>query len=437
MATAISLSLALTLIALRVPIGAAFLIASAVAIFAIHPEQSDLLPLLTFRTFDSFILIAVPLFLLAADLLVRSGMADIALISMMRMTRGRRRLLPPGVVGLAMFFAGITGSSVAEAAALGKVVYPTMRRQGFSARDIAGLAAVSGSLGILIPPSLTMVIYGALTQTSVAKLFLAGVIPGLVSGVVLGTIALLTIRPRETLEEVEHDADLDALEARFGSASSASGVSIARLVIRGICVLAAPVIVFGGIYGGLGTPTEVAGLLVVYAAIITLFWRDYRQVFNAASTSAVETGALFLILAGVSTFAFIATQDRVPQSITERVLDLGLNQWVFLVMLNLALLVLGSMLDGLSMLLLTVPLFFPPAMALGIDPYHLAVVITVNIEIACITPPVGVNLFAIATVTGLSFRETSLAVLRWYPISLALLALFTFVPWFSTGPWNF
>lgn len=431
MATIFTVVLVLVLLVLRVPIGAGFLLASSLALALFYPGYLDILPLLSFRTFDNFTLLAVPLFIMAADLMLTSGVTEVLVRLLVKYTARTQRLLPPGVVALAMFFAGITGSSVAEAAALGRLVYPTMRKLGYSPRSVAGLIASAATLGVLLPPSVTLVIYGGLTQTPVNKLFLAGLLPGVLSGIGLMVFSLFLTQP--DLKAVESVSPARDTTGR-GPALRMDHTSYSEIA-KLIATAFGPMIVFGGIYGGIGTPSEVAALLVLYAAVMAFFLRGGKPVAHSVRRSAYDTAVIFLIIIGTGSFAFLATADQTPQRITAAVLGLGLNKWEFLIALNLVCLIIGSFLEGLSMLLVTLPLLFPPAMALGITPIHFGIILAVNIEVAAITPPAGINLFAIARVSGYPFDKVVRAVLRYYPISYGFLILFTFVPWLSGDGW--
>lgn len=465
----VGLCLILLMILLRIPIGIALFLGGVVVIVA--DEGMDALsamPLAAYNNFSSFTLLGVPMFILAADFFLVSGVLNAAVRVLLRLTRGRRRLFPPGVVGLAMFFAGIAGSSVAEAAALGRVVYPTMRRIGFSPRSIGGIVAVSANLGILIPPSLILIIYGTITQTSIIDLFSAAIVPGILAGLVLMVLAL-RVRPdgdpavvsnpgaamavgrRPTASAVGGDRGLIDVQPAAPAApdptdtdpapgdriaDEGSGLSahtpMYRTALELSALLISPVIVFTGIYGGWGTPTEIAAVLVVYAGLLALTLRGWRGFCEALLGSARIAAPIYMLIIGASIFSYAVTLAGVPTEITSWVLSNDLAPWEYLLVLNLILLVLGHFFDGTSMLLLTAPLLFGPAMALHIDPIQLGIIFVVNIELATISPPMGVNLFAVSSVSGMSYTETVMSVLRYYPISFIMLAVVTYVPWLTS-----
>jgi C4-dicarboxylate transporter DctM subunit len=377
------------------------------------------------RPFDSFTLLAVPLFIAAAEFILLSGVGDTLIRAAGRAIRDR--FLPAGIVGVGMFFAGITGSSVAETSALGRLLVPLMSSRGFRKSDVAGLMAVTGTLGVLIPPSIPLIIFGLITETPVSQLFLGGIVPGVLFGLTLGLASIVWVRP-----EIPSAADREVYDRGKPGISRNVNVSF-------ILALLLPILMFVGIYGGLGTPTEVAALVALYACILMVVFEPKRWLDNllhAGGATAEATSALFFILIGTTLIGNIATVETIPQKIALWITHEGINKWEFLIFLNILLLVLGTILDGLSMILLVVPLFFPTAQALHIDPVHLGVIITVNIEIGLIHPPIGMNLFAISSVSGVGVNTVTRAVLRYYPLIILLLIAVTFVPWLSVGVWR-
>jgi C4-dicarboxylate transporter, DctM subunit len=459
-AALLATAIAFGLIILRAPVGLSLLAGSATGILVEQPDVENVIGLLSYRIFDNFALLAAPLFIVAANLLLGSGALDTLLRGLHRLGK-RRWLVPPGVVGMAMFFAGITGSSIAEAAAFGKLVYPAMRFLGFPSRKIAGLIAAAATLGVLLPPSLTLIFYGTITQTPVSQLFLASLLPGVLSVALLAITSIFLVRPEvgpapqgpiapepaqgeeplavSTLSvSYESGPDSSAVLARptGALASTLSGAKTVRSALTGVIAAAPLVIVFGGIYGGFATPSEVAALLVIYGVLVMLFLRGHQGVTAALEDGASVTASVFMIIMGATAFSFVATLDGVPQRIASTVVSAHLSRIEFILVLSAILFVLGGFLDGLSILLVTVPLVFPAALQLGISPIQLGILMAINIEHAAIMPPVGINLFIVSAVSGLSYRDTVRSVLAWYPVSIVVLILVAFFPWLTTGIWG-
>ncbi|MEA3194706.1 MAG: C4-dicarboxylate transporter, DctM subunit [Betaproteobacteria bacterium] len=423
MMTAVALGAALVLGFLGVPIGAAFIAGAVLAAGIVAPQMLFVFPTVILRPFDNFTLLAVPLFIIAAEFILFSGVGTTLITGAARLAGAR--MLPATVVGIGVFFAGITGSSAAETSALGRLLMPLMESKGFKRADIGGLIAVTGGLGILIPPSIPMILYGLITSTSISALFLAGLIPGLVCAAFLAIVGVLTLRPDPARARAAAPIALDKSRGKTG--------------LRLVLTIALPVMMLWGIYGGYGTPTEIAAVVAAYGAILMIGLEPRGWIANmmrASQSTADATSALFLILVGTSLIGYIATNEAVPQRVAEWLAAQNMKPWEFLIWVNVLMLFLGCLLDGLSMMLLVVPLLFPATQALGIHPVHFGILIVVNIEIGAITPPVGLNLFAISAVSNVQMGPLVRATLRYYPAMLALLLLVTFVPWITVGAWG-
>ena len=296
-----------------------------------------------------------------------------------------------------------------------------MVRQGYSRDFAAGVICNAGTLGILIPPSIVMVVYAATTETSVGRLFMAGVLPGLVLGAMLmGVILVVAIRlglPREPWP---------GLGRALLSVGREGGKAIWGLLLI--------VVVLGGIYGGIMTPTEAAAVSAVYAFLVAVFgYRDMglRQVPTVLVTSARITVMLMFIIANAFLFSHVLTTEQIPQSIARTIIEAGLEPWQFLLVVNVILLVAGNFMEPSSIILILAPILFPIAIQLGIDPIHFGVIMVVNMEIGMVTPPVGLNLFVTSGVTGMSVAEVVRAASPWLLVLLSFLALITYVPWIS------
>jgi C4-dicarboxylate transporter DctM subunit len=313
-----------------------------------------------------------------------------------------------------MLFAAVSGSSPATVVAVGSIVIAGMVKAGYPQAFAAGVICNAGTLGILIPPSIVMVVYGAATETSVGKLFMAGVVPGIVLGLMLMVAIYVRARmiglqgaPRASLGEV----------LKSGRDSS-----------WGLLLI---VIILGGIYGGIFTPTEAAGVAAVYAFFIAVFvYRDIgmKQVPHVLLDAAKVTVMLMFIVANALLFAHVLTTERIPQQIAETIVGWGMPGWQFLIVVNILLLVAGMFMEPTGIILIMAPILFPIATQLGIDPVHLGIIMVVNLEIGMVTPPIGLNLFVTSGITKMSITQVARAALPWTLILLLFLVIVTYVP---------
>jgi len=377
-------------------------------------ETVDIVSQRLFTGLESFAIMAIPFFILAGSFLTEGGVAA----RIIRFATALVGSLPGGLAMAAIlacaFFATISGSSPATVAAIGSIMLPAMVKQGYPKRFAVGVITTSGSLGILIPPSIVMIIYAVSTSTSAGKLFIAGIVPGILLAAVLMAVTYFTARKRAfpTLPR----ASLGEIWTSF------------REAFWGLLLV---VIVMGGIYGGVFTPTEAAAVSAVYAFVISVFvYRDlrlrdtFRVVLSAANTSAM----LLYIVTNAMLFSYLLTSEQIPQAVSAWVTAKQFSPWMFLVAVNVALLAAGQFMEPSSIVLILAPLFLPIAQSLGIDPIHLGVIMTVNMEIGMIHPPVGLNLFVASHLAKMGMTEVSIACLPWVGVLLVYLVLITYVP---------
>lgn len=377
--------------------------------------QGAAIPTLASQLFGSLSssgLMAIPFFILAAEIMARSG-ATLRLINlidtMLRHTRGG--LLVISVIATTLF-ASICGSSVATAAAIGKVMLPELDARGYNRRTSVGLIATAGGLGILLPPSVPLVIYGMVTETSIAKLFAAGGVVGLAFAAILAGVAYvygmrsgIAPRPRATRQEI-FKAFRDAFP-----------------------VLLSPIIVLGGIYGGFFTPMEAAAVSAVYAGVLALFFgTTVRQLFPLLASSATMSSVIMMILAGAQLFGYIVTNERVPFIMFEYFNSLQLDRTAFLAIVMLFFLFVGMFLEVISIILITMPILMPIVLNLDINPYFFGILLILNMEIAVITPPIGMNLFTLSAISRLPVMSVFRGCLPFATILLAFLILGVFIP---------
>ncbi len=367
---------------------------------------------------NSVTLLAVPYFVIAATFMERGGVAR----SLIDAAAGWVGRLPGGLGLVAVLactiFAAMCGSSVATAIAMGTILVPAMLRAGYGRGFASGIVGSSGTLGILIPPSLAFVVYGVLADISIPRLFLAGVVPGLMQAALLaGYILWFSRRAGYALE--------DAMPTR----------EKLRRTWFAIPALSVPVIVLGGLYGGIVTLTESAALSAIVAIVLSLF--VYRGISPAAllptMAGAVRNAAVIMIIIAVAlAFGHWVTETGVTARAVQLIDDWGIQGWQFLIVINVLLLILGMFLEVYSVMLLIVPVIIPMLAPLGIDPIHFGVVLVINMEIALLTPPVGLNLFVIANISKTPLAEVVRGTMPFVAMMLSLLVLVTYVPVFST-----
>jgi C4-dicarboxylate transporter DctM subunit len=399
---------------LGMPIAIALGLSSVLTILFFGQDSLASLSLKLFETSEHFTLLAIPFFILSGAFMTTGGVARRMIRFAIAAIGHLRGGLAMASVLACMLFAAVSGSSPATVVAVGSIVIAGMVRAGYSKEFAAGVICNAGTLGILIPPSIVMVVYGAATETSVGQLFMAGVVPG----IVLGLMLMVAIYVRATMLALP----------RQPRASVKEMLTAARESVWGLLLL---VIILGGIYGGIFTPTEAAAVAAVYAFIVALFvYRDIgmKDVPKVLIDASKVTVMLMFIIANALLFAHVLTTERIPQLIAETIVSFGMPPWMFLVAVNVLLLVAGSFMEPTGIILILAPILFPIAMELGIDPVHLGIIMTVNLEIGMVTPPVGLNLFVTAGITNMSIVQVVRAALPWLAVLLAFLVLVTYVP---------
>lgn len=401
------------------PIAISLGLAGSLTIMFFSPDSVRSLAIKLFETSEHYTLLSIPFFLLAGSFMTTGGVAR-RLIDFANACVGHiRGGLAIGAVLACMLFAALSGSSPATVAAVGSIAIAGMVRSGYPQAFGAGIVCNAGTLGILIPPSVVMVVYAAATETSVGKLFMAGVVPGILLGVVL-MVAIYIVAVKKNLPALPR-------------ASFSEWLGAARRAFWGLLLM---VIILGGIYSGMFTPTEAAAVAAVYSAFVAIFiYKD--MTFRDAPRVILESGKLSImlmfIIANAMLFAHVLTTEQIPQQITAWVVEMGLSPWMFLLMVNLLLLVAGSFMEPSAIILILAPILFPIAVQLGIDPVHLGIIMVVNMEIGLITPPVGLNLFVTSAVTGMPITEVVRAAMPWLLLLLGFLVIITYVPVISLG----
>jgi C4-dicarboxylate transporter DctM subunit len=354
---------------------------TSVALIALFDLPMKIIANTMFTSLDSFVVIAIPLFVLMSRVLLDGRVGDDLFDVMNAWVRHLPGGLAIATILACAFFAAISGSGAATAATIGMVAYPAMMSRGYQKQFILGLLACGGTLGILIPPSIPLIIYGAVTEESIGKLFIAGVIPGLVLTAILIVYAVYRSK-----------------QGGYQRMEPATWSERLRVTRRNLWGIALPFVILGGIYTGIFTPTEAAAVGLTYSLLITLFvyrtltLRDLPEIcLKAVGTSCM----IALIIAGAILFGRVMTMLEIPQKLTAVIIDWKLSAFMFVVAMNVLMLFLGCILETVSIILLTMPLVAPILVALNIDPIWYAIVLTVNMEMALVTPPVGMNLYVI------------------------------------------
>jgi C4-dicarboxylate transporter DctM subunit len=414
MTIAILFVMLFVLMGLGLPIAVALGLSSLVTIMMFARDSLASLSLKLYETSEHYTLLAIPFFILGGSFMTTGGVAR-RMIRFANACIGHLRGgLAMASVMACMLFAAVSGSSPATVVAVGSIVIAGMVKAGYPQSFASGVICNAGTLGILIPPSIVMVVYGAATETSVGKLFMAGILPG----ILLGLCLMVAIYVRARMLDLP----------RQPRASLRDVLTSGRDSLWGLLLI---VIILGGIYGGIFTPTEAAAVAAVYAFLIAvLVYRDITlsKVPHVLLESGKVTIMLMFIVANALLFAHVLTTERIPQTIAETIIGWGMPAWQFLVVVNILLLIAGMFMEPTGIVLILAPILFPIAMRLGIDPVHLGIIMVVNLEIGMVTPPVGLNLFVTAGITRMSIMQVARAALPWTLVLLAFLIVITYVP---------
>ena len=417
MNAAIIFGLLLALMLTGMPISISLGLTVLTFLFTMTQVPIESVALKLFTGIEKFEIMAIPFFILAGNFLTHGGVAR-RMINFASAMVGHfyGGLGLAGVLACALF-AAVSGSSPATVVAIGSILLPAMVKAGFPNRFGAGVITTSGALGILIPPSIVMVMYSVATNTSVGALFMAGVIPGLLLAFTLGMVTWYRAKKFDY--------------PRMPKASWGERWVAFRKSVWGLMLI---VIVMGGIYTGMFTPTEAAAMSAVYAFIVAVFvYKDMglKQIPKVLLDSANMSAMLLYIITNAVLFSFLMTNENIPQLLAEWLLDKGLGPIAFLLAVNVLLLVAGNFMEPSSIVLIMAPILFPVAVKLGIDPVHFGILIVVNMEVGMCHPPVGLNLYVASGITKMGITELTIAVWPWLLSMLCFLALVTYWPTLS------
>ncbi len=410
MIAALIICLAL-LLALGVPVAFAIGLSGMAALIVDGQIPLEIIPQRAFAALNSWALMAVPLFIFAGELMNACGISRRAVAIVGRLRGG----LPTVSVLSSMFFASISGSSSASTAAIGSMMIPAMKRRGYPIGFAVALQAAGGALGPIIPPSIIMIVMGYVTETSIAALFIGGILPGVL---IAGALVAISYRQAHLYETAATEEGTD-------------GGALGRALWEALPALGMPVVVLGGILSGVFTATEAAGVAVAYSLVVGFgFYRelhlaDLRPLLvNAALRSCV----VMFVATSAFLFAWIVAVGRVPEQVGGQIQALAGSQLSFLIACNVILIVVGMFMESISAIIVIMPILFPLALQLGVDPVHFGVLASVNLCIGMVTPPYGATLFVACTIAGQSISDVAIWTLRPVLAMVAVLALITLFP---------
>ena len=374
-----------------------------------------------FNSADSFTLMAIPFFVLSGNIMTAGGISKRLIRVATALFGGMPGGLAIAATAACAFFAAISGSSPATVAAIGAIMIPALMKAKYNDAYSVGVITSAGSLGIMIPPSIPMVVYALATGEPIGKLFMAGVVPGLMTA---GVFALMCY--------------VAAKRGGFGQTEQGFKTDWKEVVVslkEGFWGLMMPLIVLGGIYSGVFTPTEAAAVAVVYAAVVGSFiYRDInlKDYVRILTSSASVSAMIMFIIISASAFSWYLTSQGIPQEVASWIISVAPEPWMFLVAVNVLLLIVGCFMEPNSAILVLAPLFYPIVMKMGIDPIHFGIIMIFNLELGMLTPPLGLNLFVSSGMTRYPLSRVVKATMPFIIAMFFMLVLFTYVPFFST-----
>ena len=419
MATFVFFILPVILLCIGIPIYLILLIASlAAAVFVVD------VPLTTIQTnifggLDNFPLLAIPFFILAGEIMGQGGIARRVIVWVTALTGSARGSLPITAIASSELFGAMSHTSVGTVAAVGRLVFPALRAGGYDDRFTVSLIASSGAIAVVIPPSIAMILYSMSAQQSAVALFTAGIVPSLLIGLVDSIYVILYSRVRKVAVGEK------ASWPRIWTATKEAGWA-----------LGTPVVIFGGIYGGVFTPTEAAGVAAIYSIIVTMFiYRDigWRDLWRITLSSVFLISQILIIVTAANIYSWLLTTSGIPQSLVSRMEALQLHPWQTLLIVNLGLLLVGSFLEPPAAIMILTPLLLPLVQGAGVNPIHFGIIMAVNLSIGMYAPPFGLNLFASQAIFKQPLASIYRGVVPFVLINFATLMVISYVPVISMG----
>ena len=415
--TWVMVGLPLLLLVLGFPIFLVLLTTSAVVLVFFSEDPATVIHLVMFGSIDKFALLAVPFFIFAGEMMSKGGVSIRLVNWVTSIVGGIRGSLPLTAVGTATIFGAISGSTAATVAAVGSLTYEPLLRKGYDEKFASGMLTSAGAIANIIPPSIAMILYGYAAEASVVQLFAAGILPGLM---LAGFFAayIYSYARRHGIREVEQ----------------VSWVGFFAATRRSVWALGAPVIVLGGIYAGIFSPTEAAGVACVYAIVVAMGVHrevSWRQLFTVAADSVYLTAQIFIIVAVAGVYSWLLTVSGAAQIAVDYIEGLELSAGLVLLVINVFLLLVGTVLDTASAILVLTPLLANIATALGVDLVHFGIIVVMNLSIGTFTPPFGLNIFVGQAVFRVPLSSLYPGLMPFIALSIAALMVVTYVPWLS------
>jgi C4-dicarboxylate transporter DctM subunit len=420
MAFLVLIVLPVALLLLGVPIFVALIAAAAVGVVALNIGTMDPVHIALFGGLDNFPLLAVPLFIFAGEIMGRGGIARRLVEWVLSVVGGVRGSLALATLASSELFGSMSGSSVGCVAAIGRLMIPELTRRGYTSVFSGSLIASCGAIATIIPPSITMIIYGVAAQQSVPKLFLAGIVPGVLIGILVSIYILIYAR----INLVPLTDPLRWQNIWHSTRDAAWSVI-------------APVVILGGIYGGIFTPTEAAGIACIYAIIIARFvYREmtWFELWHTAVSSARIIAQIMVIVSAAGAYSWVVTTSGFPRFLVETIAGLQFDKWSLLLIINVVLLFVGTVLEPPAAILILTPLLVPHVTQAGVDQIHFGIIFTVNIAVGMFIPPFGLNLVATHALFNIPLGQLYRGVAPFIAIYLVALALITYVPWITLAP---
>jgi C4-dicarboxylate transporter DctM subunit len=409
----------LVLFVIGVPVAIGLGLSSSLALLVAGDVPLLTLAQRAFVCLDSFPLLAIPLFILAGSLMEFGGISQKLINLANALTGHLRGGLAIVTVVTTMFFAAITGSSVAATAALGAILIPAMINRGYSKEFSGGVQAASGTLGIILPPSIPLILYGTAVGASIGDLFIAGMLPGIIIGIGLVITVFIIAKKRDYKKEPRK-----------------SGKEVWKSFVEAIPALIMPIIILGGIYSGVFTATEAAGVAVAYAFIVSAFLykaMTKEKIEKILTQSSITTATIMFILSTAGLFSWILTIENIPQQVAGVITSISDNPLVFLGIVMVVLLVIGMFMETNASVIILAPILVPIAAELGIDPVHFGIVMIVTLAIGMVTPPLGLNLFVVSNIAHIRLDRLTRELVPFYVAILICLLAIAYIPSITMG----
>jgi C4-dicarboxylate transporter, DctM subunit len=405
------------LLCIGFPIYLILLLTSLVAVVFVADVPLTTLQTNMFGALDNFPLLAIPFFILAGEIMGQGGIAKRVIVWVTALAGATRGSLPVTTIVSSELFGAMSHTAVGTVAAVGRLVYPALRAGGYDDRFTVSLIASSGAIAVVIPPSIAMILYSMSAQQSAIALFTAGILPSLLIGLVDVIYVVLYSRSR-----------------RVATGEPASWPKIWAATREAGWALGTPLVIFGGIYGGVFTPTEAAGIAAIYSIVVTMFiYRDigWRELWRITLSSVFLISQILIVVTAAGIYSWLLTTSGIPQNIVTGMIGLDLAPWQTLLLVNAGLLLVGSFLEPPAAIMILTPLLLPVVTAAGVNPVHFGIIMAVNLSIGMYTPPFGLNLFASQAIFNQPLATIYRGVVPFVLINFATLMLISYVPWFS------